>query len=103
MVAAPRSLVSAAARVVTASVAAVGAGLLVRTGTNVTTAFGASWRRKPSDLAASDHFDGTSFHNLLPSAVISPTSMPGLLAAMLTRGDIGKPPRPVPLVASDLS
>ncbi len=103
MVAAPRSFASAAAHVVAASVATVGAGLLVRTGTNVTTAFGASWRRKPSDLAASDHFDGTSFHNLLPSAVISPTSMPGILAAVLTRGDIGKPPGPVPLVASDLS
>jgi L-ascorbate metabolism protein UlaG (beta-lactamase superfamily) len=103
MVAAPRSLVSSAARLVTASVAALGAGLLVRTGSTVTTAFGASWRRKPSDLPTSDHFDGESFHNLLPSGIIAPTAMPGMVAAMLTRGDIGKPPKPVPLVASDLS
>lgn len=101
MVFVPRSLLPSVARLVTASAAAVGAGLLVRTGSSVTTAFGASWRRRPADLPVSDHFDGTSFHNLLPSGVISPGSMPGMVAAMLSRGDIGKPPRPVPLVAAD--
>lgn len=99
----PRSVLSASAGVMTAAAAAVGAGALVRTGTSVTTAFGASWRRKPSGLPVSDHFDGTSFHNLLPSSVVSPSSMPGMVVSMLSRGDIGKPPQPVPLVASDLT
>ena len=63
----------------------------------VRTELGASWRRKASTLNSSDHFDGTSFHNLLASEVLSPSSMPSIAKAMLTRGDIGKPQTPVPL------
>jgi L-ascorbate metabolism protein UlaG (beta-lactamase superfamily) len=81
----------------------LGAGYLIRAGGGVRRSLGASWRRRPSSFAPSDHFDGRSFNNLLPSGVISPASMPSIVKAMLTRGDIGKPGRPIPLAHSSLT
>lgn len=75
----------------------LGAGYLIRAGGGVRASLGASMRKRPQPAAASGHFDGKSYHNLLPGSLITPASMPGLLKAMLTRGPIGKPTRPIPL------
>lgn len=71
---------------------------------NVRTELGASWRRSKSRPAAStlpetDHFDGTSFNNLMPGTIMAPASMPSIAKAMLTRGPVGKPTNAVPLAA----
>jgi L-ascorbate metabolism protein UlaG (beta-lactamase superfamily) len=93
------ALIGAATAATAVTVARAAAGL--------PTALGASERqlRATADRAAaagSPHAADGAFHNTLPDEVVQRGVTLAVLRAMLTRGDVGHPPHPVPL-AADLS
>lgn len=75
------------------------AGLsLYRSAADIVNALGVSRSKLQKSHRGSSHFDGSSFHNMLPSSVLVPDSFLSVGAAMLTRSRTGKPHHPIPLL-----
>jgi L-ascorbate metabolism protein UlaG (beta-lactamase superfamily) len=90
--------------VIPSAVAAAAVVAFARAAAGLPTARGAPERqlRATADRAAaagSPHAAGGSFHNTLPDAVVQRGVTLAVLRAMLTRGEVGRPPHPVPLAA----
>jgi L-ascorbate metabolism protein UlaG (beta-lactamase superfamily) len=82
------------------------AGLLLSSVLRVTrglpTAIGAPRRRTSPAAGRTDHWDGSAFRNTLPAGELAGIGMIRVAAAMATRGDIGRPSRPVPVVSPQI-
>ncbi len=75
---------------------------LLRAARGVPRAMGARSPVIRSSAARSPQYDGEVFQNRLPGSVITPAGSFGIVRALATRGDGGKPTRPIPLAAPDL-
>lgn len=91
-----RRLLSRAALVA----AAVPVLWLARAAWGVPTAIGAKNRTLRRAASRSPHSLDGSFHNTLQGELMVPGSAKGIARALLSKGDIGKPRGPVPLVGS---
>jgi L-ascorbate metabolism protein UlaG (beta-lactamase superfamily) len=90
--------------VVTGAGVVAAAATLARAAVGLPTALGAPDRqlRSTADRAAaagSPHAADGAFHNTLPDEVVQRGVTLAVLRAVLTRGEVGRPPHPVPLAA----
>jgi L-ascorbate metabolism protein UlaG (beta-lactamase superfamily) len=96
-----RAASSLAATVLRATVfgaTAAGMGLLARAAWGIPSALGASAAAIKQVANGSPQFEGGIFRNRLPPEVVRPASFASIMVAVLTRGRIGDPNGPVPLV-----
>lgn len=84
-------------RTVLATATITGAALLGRAAWGLPRALGASRRSIRPYAAGSTQFRDGGFHNAMPSTMVAAGQQGSLLRALLTRGAVGRPSKPVPL------
>ncbi len=100
-----RSRTTRALRATLLGVTTAGMGLAARLLTTAAwglpTALGASRRAITAVTARSPRAKDGTFHNTQPATPVEPMSVPSLIHAVLTRGELGRPPGPVPLAVPE--
>jgi L-ascorbate metabolism protein UlaG (beta-lactamase superfamily) len=95
-----RSLTGTVLRATVAGAATAGMGLLARATWGIPTALGASRAAISRAAGASPRFAEGRFHNTQAATAADAANLPGIVAALLARGETGTPSGPVPLRAS---
>jgi len=78
-------------------------GLLGRAAWGLPSALGASRARIRPYVAGSAQFRDRGFHNALPATMVAAGEQASLLRALLTRGKLGRPSKPVPISTPELA
>ncbi|RMI29679.1 MBL fold metallo-hydrolase [Nocardia stercoris] len=86
-------------RLVAGAAGVAGLSALVRAAWDVPEELGATANEIAPVAAGASSYRDRKFHNTEPSVQLAPGSSPSLLTSVLTRRNVGRPPRPVPLVS----